>query len=243
MHGFPGPPRRFHNMGQAGIGTEDHPRVLRGAMHPLLLLLTWSAVPTGQARPRSASGSLVRSAARALPSTRLSAGQSARPVTRRAFLPSIRRMGPIGARVEAALPQLRELFRSRGVVLGYLFGSVAGGRERADSDLDMAVLLGPGTSPDRYFDVTVELNTAIIGLTHTDEVDVVILNRAPPALAFEVVSTGRLLHGGHEERVEYEVQAVKRFIDTEPIRRLQRQAFSARIDALADSLGEGKGRW
>lgn len=97
--------------------------------------------------------------------------------------------------------------------------------------------------PERYFDVTVDLNTEIIGLTHTDDVDVVILNTAPPLLAFEVISTGRLLHGSHDDRVTFEVGAIKRFHDTEPIRRLQQRAFRTRIDALAEALGEGKGKW
>lgn len=90
--------------------------------------------------------------------------------------------------------------------------------------------------------MTVDLNTEIIGLTHMDDVDVVILDTAPPPPAFEVFSTGRLLYGEHEDRVEYEVESNKRFIDTAPMRRLQQQAFLARIDSLADTLGEGKDR-
>jgi predicted nucleotidyltransferase len=152
-------------------------------------------------------------------------------------------MGPIGARVEAATDALRELLRSRGCVLGYLFGSVAADRERPDSDLDIAVLLGPGVPSDRYFDVAVDLTTEIIGLTHTDDVDVVILNAAPPLLAYEAIATGRLLHGSHEDRVAFEVAVIKRLIDTEPIRAAQQRAFLARIDAMAAQLGEGKGRW
>ena len=152
-------------------------------------------------------------------------------------------MGPIGARVEAAKEPLRELLRSRGVVLAYLFGSVAADRERADSDLDIAVLLDASVPPERYFDRTIDLNTEIIGLTHTNDVDVVILNTAPPLLAYEVISTGKLFYGEHDDRVEFEVASIKRFLDTAPLRRVQQRAFLSRLDALAESLGEGKNRW
>lgn len=152
-------------------------------------------------------------------------------------------MGPIGTRTEAVLDDLRALLCSRGVVLGYVFGSVAQGRERPDSDLDIAVLVDRDVPRERYFDLTLDLNTEIIGLTHTDHVDVVVLNNAPPLLVFEVITTGRMFHGRHEDRVEFEVSALKRYYDTEPLRRLQHRAFNTRLDALADALGVGKGKW
>jgi hypothetical protein len=145
-------------------------------------------------------------------------------------------------RLDAAMPALRALFASRGVVLAYVFGSVAQGRERADSDLDIAVLLRPDVPANDYFQIELDLNTEIVGCTHIDDVDVVILNRAPPLLAYEVIAGGHLIFGRHEDRVTYEVRAITEFIDTQPIRKAQEQAYLRRLDALA-ARGKGGHVW
>lgn len=165
-------------------------------------------------------------------------GALARPVTNRGRPPTMLAMGPIAARFEAALPAVRELLRSRGAVLGYLFGSVAEGRERLDSDLDVAVLLGPEIPRDGDFDRLLDLNTALVGLTHTNHVDVVMLNTAPPLLAFEIVSKGRLILGDDPERVEFEVAVLKRLYDTAPLRKVQHAAFAARLGVLDAELAK-----
>lgn len=126
------------------------------------------------------------------------------------------RMVSIRERFERALSGLREFFAARDVVLAYVFGSVAQDRERADSDLDIAVLFSPRVPRDRYFDLTIELNTEIAGATHTNVVDVVVLNTATPLLAYEVLTKGRRILGSQEARVEWEVDALKRYFDTEP---------------------------
>jgi hypothetical protein len=140
------------------------------------------------------------------------------------------------------MPELHALFASRAVVLAYVFGSVAQGRERPDSDLDIAVLLPRDVPANDYFQIELELNTEIVGCTHIDDVDVVILNRAPPLLAYEVIAGGRLIFGRHEDRVVYEVRAITEFIDTQPIRIAQEQAYLRRLDAVA-ARGKGGHTW
>src|SRR5688572_20303472 len=106
------------------------------------------------------------------------------------------RMVPsIAARFQAEIDRVRELLRGSGVRLAYLFGSVSREQERADSDLDLAVLLDEGLPPERRGEIRLRLTTELIGLIHTDDVDVVILNDAPPLLADRVVRTGRLVFG------------------------------------------------
>lgn len=70
-----------------------------------------------------------------------------------------------------------------------LFGSAARGNVRADSDVDMAVLLDEEEDTSR---LRVEIEAAL-GRAAGRNVDVVYLLDAPPQLRFEVARDGRLL--------------------------------------------------
>jgi predicted nucleotidyltransferase len=149
----------------------------------------------------------------------------------------------IAARFESGIEEIRAVLASHGVVLGYLFGSVARRLERADSDLDVAVLLDEEIPRARYGRIRVSLTTELVGLTHTNDVDVVILNQAPPLLAFRVLSTGRLFMGAPAERVRFEVGAIKAYIDTRPLRARVEAAFERKLDRARAGEPKGAGPW
>lgn len=78
------------------------------------------------------------------------------------------------------------------VQAAFLFGSQASGRSRSDSDVDVAILLDPASArrdPRTRLRRAVEALAARIA---ADRLDVVVLNDAPPALAFQVLKRGRL---------------------------------------------------
>ena len=81
-----------------------------------------------------------------------------------------------------------------GIVSVYLFGSLAEGREHAESDADIAVLLDRSHHPDERarFEVRLMLGTRLTDLVGR-RADVVILNDAPPQLARTIVTRGRRL--------------------------------------------------
>jgi len=133
-------------------------------------------------------------------------------------------------RFEARIDEVRELLRAHHVVLAYLFGSVARGEEREDSDLDVAVLLDDSVQPERLPEVRLRLTTELVGLTHANDVDVVVLNEAPPLLAFNAISEGRCFLGDRRRQVRFEVRAIQRFIDTQPLRDALAKDLSRRID-------------
>ena len=88
------------------------------------------------------------------------------------------------ARIEAAL-------RSRPEVLeAYLFGSQASGRTHAQSDLDVAVFLDKGRAIHAPFGLAAEYTTLLMSALGRNDIDVAILNDAPPLLY------GRVLNGG-----------------------------------------------
>jgi len=80
-----------------------------------------------------------------------------------------------------------------GVISAYLFGRHAAGTAHRESDIDVGVLLDWKAFPDAAarFDERVRLGAALGGALHRNDVDVVILNDAPPQFARHVLTTGR----------------------------------------------------
>lgn len=83
---------------------------------------------------------------------------------------------------------------TRGVASAYLFGSVAAGRAHRESDVDVGVLLDRRVYPravDR-FEARLRL-TALLQSATGGDVDLVVLNDAPPQFVRHIMTTGRRL--------------------------------------------------
>jgi predicted nucleotidyltransferase len=121
----------------------------------------------------------------------------------------------IGEAVERLIP----LFRSEGVLLAYLFGSLSKGQ--VAQDVDLAIL-----SRDRP---AFRLREAITECLGTERVDLVDLRRASPVLRYEIIR-GRLLYAADEETQErFELATVRLYRDTAPLRRQQREYLRRRM--------------
>jgi predicted nucleotidyltransferase len=140
-------------------------------------------------------------------------------------------MGRIAAAMESNREAIRALLEQAGVVLAYHFGSAARGHERSDSDLDLAVLFGRHVPPSLRSETRLKLLTGLVGLTHINDIDLVVMNDAPPLLNFQIVSTGLPILGQRSERTRFQVQAIQRFIDTRPIRELLEARLGKRLRA------------
>jgi predicted nucleotidyltransferase len=103
------------------------------------------------------------------------------------------------------------------VVLAYLFGSHARGKPHAHSDIDIAVLHRPELDKDASFDLRLDLIGDLMGLLHTNDVDVIILNRAPLTLAYRVLRDGVNLFARDEEvRILYQATTISHYLDFKP---------------------------
>ena len=110
------------------------------------------------------------------------------------------------------------------IVAAYLFGSMAQGRATPHSDVDLAVLLNLEDNMER-FHRRLELMRTLDRFADR-EVDVVVLNDAPPLLCHQVLKTGRLLYEADRmARVEFEVYAGKFYADLKPMYELFNQAL------------------
>ena len=123
--------------------------------------------------------------------------------------------------------RLGQYFASlEGVVLAYLFGSHARGQAWGQSDVDVAVLLENRPDDDRCFDMRLEVIGGLMNLLDTDEVDVLILNQAPPALRYAVLRDGVLLYcRDRQAMIEFRVRAVNEYLDFKPILRRHERAI------------------
>ena len=113
---------------------------------------------------------------------------------------------------------VRCLSRRREIQAAYIFGSVARGRARPDSDIDVAVLVSPqarGVDPLAYrLGLMAELGSAL----RRPDVEVVVLNDAPPLLAHRVLSQGRLVYErSASTRIRFQVQTANRYADLIPL--------------------------
>jgi predicted nucleotidyltransferase len=132
--------------------------------------------------------------------------------------------------LEALRPELQALFARRPVRLAYLFGSQTTGRTHSESDVDIAVLLDAALTLDERYAERLALIGDLMRVFATDDVDLVILNEAPPLLAFEVLRGGVLLYCPDDsERVEFQVRTLLEYEATEPLRRLLAEAMERRI--------------
>jgi uncharacterized protein len=115
------------------------------------------------------------------------------------------------------------------VGFAYLFGSLAKGRPRAASDVDVAVHLGAGESPSARLDRGLELEARLeeaLGRT----VQVVVLNDAPLELRFNVLHHGIPLHARDPlARTRFFVETARRYYDMAPARDLFRRRQTDRI--------------
>ncbi len=113
--------------------------------------------------------------------------------------------------------QLQKYFTLRDdVVAAYLFGSQAEGRTGKLSDVDVAVLLNGGSKKE-LFQKKLEIGGELGNLLKREDIDVVVLNEAPPLISHRVVKNGKLLFTRDEKaRLAYEVRAVLRYLDWKP---------------------------
>jgi uncharacterized protein len=120
---------------------------------------------------------------------------------------------------EVALGRLSHALDRDGVVAAMLIGSQARGTSGPLSDVDIAVWHDPGLDPRGRFDLQLSLVQGAGSALGTDEIDVVMLNQAPPLLRHRAIRDGkRLVERDRDERVRLETRAILEYLDTAPLR-------------------------
>lgn len=132
--------------------------------------------------------------------------------------------------VDEIVEKLRAFFaEEQPVVLAYLFGSYARGEMNEFSDLDLAVFLEQGMVGEELYETYRKLFLGVRKILGTERFDLVLLNRAPLPLKFEVVSKGRLVYARDEEAVNcFEIDVIRKYQDTAYLRKVQNEYLRER---------------
>lgn len=119
------------------------------------------------------------------------------------------------------------------VRFAYLFGSVARGRARPDSDLDLAVSVQPrGTMID-----DARLHDALVDALGREDVDLVVIEDAPLWLQFRIVAGQPVYSRDDVARVRFRAAVEQRFLDLKPYHDAHLAAAHER--ARSGRLGRG----
>jgi uncharacterized protein len=118
-----------------------------------------------------------------------------------------------------ALDRLASALDVEPVVSADLIGSHASGRPGPLSDIDVAVWLDPDLDPAERFAARMRLLNAAVAALGTDEVDLVVLNDAPPLLQHRARRGAiPLVERDRPRRVRFEADALVRYLDTARLR-------------------------
>jgi uncharacterized protein len=129
---------------------------------------------------------------------------------------------------------LRTVLQDRPVLLAYAYGSLVEGFPTPLSDVDIALVLAPECTLDAYQRFMLELEVAmdIEERCGIQDADVRSIDEAPLRVQGQVLTRGQLLYSKDEGfRVAYEVSIRKRYFDFQPVLKLMREAYFARLEA------------
>jgi uncharacterized protein len=111
-------------------------------------------------------------------------------------------------------PVAEKLMEDPRIAYALKFGSRARGTTNALSDLDIAIGLVPGTRL-----TATDIGTLVINLETVAQtpIDLVVIDEAPPALAYRIFAEGQLLmKRDHQAFVADQVRAVLDYLDFQP---------------------------
>lgn len=126
--------------------------------------------------------------------------------------------------------RLAEALDRDGVVAAMLIGSQARGEAGPLSDVDVAVWYAPGLDGAARLRLQLDLLAGTEAALGTDEIDIVMLNDAPPLMRQRAMGDAiRLVERDRDERVRLETRAIIDYCDTAPLRATLGRAMRRRI--------------
>jgi predicted nucleotidyltransferase len=130
-----------------------------------------------------------------------------------------------------AIERLHDALDRKGVVAAMLIGSQARAEAGPLSDIDIGVWHEPGLDPGERLRLQLGLGAAASEALDTDEVDIVLLNRATPLMRHRAVRDARrLVERDSKTRVRLESRAILDYLDTKPLRAELARGMRHRIE-------------
>jgi predicted nucleotidyltransferase len=123
--------------------------------------------------------------------------------------------------------RIRALLESQKTVkFAYLFGSRATGKAGPLSDLDIGVYLDGRVNPLTY---RLKLLENLVRITNNENIEIVVLNTAPPLLNYEVIRHNHIIKDNVPRRVIFETEVLRDYLDTIYLRQIHREGIKEKI--------------
>lgn len=118
---------------------------------------------------------------------------------------------------EKLIEQLKRILSKQPIKLAYLYGSYARGQERKNSDIDIAIVL-ENPQGKTVFGSPADVSVYIPGT----EIDLRVIDLESEPVFLNLVLKDKVLLFAKDERIrtDFEVRAMKKFFDTEHLRKL-----------------------
>ena len=125
------------------------------------------------------------------------------------------------------IEQIRCLLEGQKMVkFAYLFGSQAAGKSGPLSDLDIGVYLDGRVNHLTY---RLKLLEKLIKITNKENIEIIILNMAPPLLKYEVIRHNHIIKDNMPHRVIFETEVLRDYLDTAYLRHIHRESIKEKI--------------
>ncbi len=130
------------------------------------------------------------------------------------------------------------------VQFAYLFGSHARGQALPHSDVDVGVYLGEPNEKTRL-EIQASLLSDLMRALHTEDVDLVLLDQAPPRFAYNVIQGKPIYSANERARARAETKILSRYYDERPAileyyRFLHRQIRAGKMTERTPEMIDGE---
>ncbi|MFA5961814.1 MAG: nucleotidyltransferase domain-containing protein [Parcubacteria group bacterium] len=133
---------------------------------------------------------------------------------------------PLTSEQQIKIAKIAKKFHLKLVIL---FGSFSSGKNRADSDMDIAVLGLNIASFDDQLCLTNEFSQIF-----QSNVDLTVINSANPLLSFQISKNAVLLFGSQQEFMKFKLYAFHMFNDYAPYFQMEKNLNKKIINAYAN---------
>lgn len=119
------------------------------------------------------------------------------------------------------------------VRFAFLFGSLAERKDTPLSDVDLAVYVDERVPSQEAHEFVSKLTTELMGVLKTNEIDLVLLNEAPPLLRHRILTRGESLFVRDPiQEQRFFVRSLQDYFDTAPLRSIQARYLREYIGGL-----------
>jgi len=135
-------------------------------------------------------------------------------------------INPVLTKQKLKITKIAKKFQLKLVVI---FGSFASGKNKKDSDLDIAILGSKDVSLKEQINLINELSRVF-----NRNIDLSVLNKANPLLLFEASKNSILLYGSREDFLKFKLYAFNAYNDYAPYFEMEQNLNKKIINAYAN---------